>query len=269
MKTTSTVPATTAFAEDLFTKRVETFDCLGSDKVAKAFGLTLDQATVPAIPFTEEELKRARKLGQFLILHAPTTMQQLHSRLNNVLGDGKLLYDIDWYKGEQFYTTETTRLEWRLVGREVISGSTGQNYLSQTQVLADYVREHVYGSMELPAAYQAAIKEFEDRKDELERLADKDWKAGAEAMANLQLNRLFRGTPADTLFDVIAYFKVNGEYLLPNMYHWSASRSSRGNLVGLGFGGAGGVYVRGFDPRNSLDNLGVVFSRGAIPSLVS
>ena len=262
--TTASAVATPAFARKLYAH----WTFFGVPEVSKAFGLTLDPATIPVIPFTEEELARSRELGQFLILHTPITMQQLHDQSDNKLGRGKLFYDVDWYPQEPFYTSESTGLEWLLVSRDLIPGSTGRNYLEQTQVIADYVRKQVYADMEMPAAYQAAITELKSQKAALEKLRKSNWQKAAEALASLKLNRLFRGTPAQTLYNSVAYFKTNREYLLPGKYHWSALRSARGFLVYLGGGYPDGVRVHGYVPGVSFDGLGVVFSRSVATDLV-
>ena len=259
------VLATAAFARNLFART----DCIGPDEIKQAFGLEIN-ADIPPIPFTEDELTRARKLGQFLILYNRSiTMQQLHDRAKNKLGVGKLLYDTDWYSKEPFFTEETPALGWKLVGREVIPGSTSQNYLGQTEVLATYVTDQVFAGMKLPAVYKVALAEFEDSKAAIGKIVDSDWKKAAEELSELKLNQLFRGTPAETLYGYIAYFEINHEYLLPDMYHWTASRSSDGDLVRLGGGESDGVGVYDDDPRFSDSNLGVVFSRSVAPDLVS
>jgi hypothetical protein len=88
-------------------------DCLGAEAVEKTFGLKLESAKIPAIPFSATELERAKSLGQMLVLRAnkgpdgkPLTMQAMNNLLKEKYkkAGSKLLYDTDWYKGEEFYT---------------------------------------------------------------------------------------------------------------------------------------------------------------------
>ncbi|MFA6415866.1 MAG: hypothetical protein WCW56_00030 [Candidatus Paceibacterota bacterium] len=251
------------FARSLFVRGTE---CLGSDEIAKTFGVSVAPAPedIPPIPFTEEELMRARELGQFLILCGPVSMAEMNKVLDNKLCYGKLLYDTDWYQGENFYLQEKADWHWRLVTREVIPGSAGQNYLQQTRTIAKYLVDKVYVGQELPSRYAEAIAELDWCEDELTELMKSDWKKAAEQLVTLKLNQRFRETPAQVLWSVALFKKINHEYLLPSMYTWTNQRSSGGYLVHVGYADADGVRVYFYDPRNSDDCLGVRFSRSAL-----
>ena len=260
-----------SFARTLFLRGT---DCLGAPEVEQVLKVKLQN--VPPIPFTKAELTRARELGQFLILFVPKnssgeslTMKGLYEQLNNELGDGgKLLYEVSWYGGEVFFTTDpiVTEPTWKLVSREEIPDSASENYLGQTQAIVDYVIGQVYQGEELPTLYQEAITEFEARKADLEKLMESDWKAAAEQLAALKVNQLFRLSPGQTLYTIAVYEGVNHERLLAGMYSWSASRASGGGLVCVGNADRRAASVFGCDPRFSISNLGVVFSRSAVES---
>ncbi len=264
------VPATLAFAKELFTRGTDTF---GAEEISESFGIKLGE--FPVMPFSEAELRKARALGQYLILQvstaneeAPLTIQRMHKGFCNELGDGKLLYDTDWYAQELFFTEDVPRLGWRLVSREVIPGSTGEDYIDQTQALSDYLANEVYGGEKLPDAYQVAVDEFKNRKAELEIFRDNDWQKCAEELAGLQLNMLFREKPVEVLYGLIVQHEVNHDRLLSETYTWTPVRSSNGHLVHVGDRGADGVGVDSSDPRASASYLGVRFSRSA-PDLES
>src|SRR3989344_894887 len=131
-------------------------DCFGPDEVMAVFG-KLHQLQLPdeppPIPWSEEELVAARK-GEprsQLILVAPglTLEAMVKARGNKGPDGGKLLFSFDqpdcWYvkNQEAFFTSDVTSLkpEWRLVTTNIISGSTGKNYLEQTKMMADCLRE--------------------------------------------------------------------------------------------------------------------------------
>lgn len=248
-------------------------DCLDDLEVQKAFGITLDPNDIPPIPFTDDEIVYARQLGQFLVLFADKnpagqvlTMQGVDQICGGKLGDDPLLYDRGWYQGESFYTTDpiAPTPTWKLVGRDVIPGSTNKNYLDQTQVIVDYLTSEVYAGEELPAPYQVAIDEFNANKNRLAVLMGSDWQQSAKELAALQVNQLFRLSPGELLYVIALYDKVNHERLLEDTYSWTASRYASGSLVIVGYAGASGASVYGYGPRYSSGSLGVVFSRSGL-----
>src|SRR3989304_293049 len=63
-------------------------DFLGREAVKKAFGIDIPKAEIPAIPFSREDLERARELGQFLILRynkAPDGQPLSMKKMNDML----------------------------------------------------------------------------------------------------------------------------------------------------------------------------------------
>ncbi len=67
-------------------------EVMGPEEVKKAFGIEVPESEVPPIPFNETELKRAKELGQFLVLRVdktqdgqPLTMQKLMNNLKKIL----------------------------------------------------------------------------------------------------------------------------------------------------------------------------------------
>ena len=262
---TPVVGASLGFAKTLFTRGT---DCFGLSEVNQVFRINLNPESIPPIPFSEAELKRARELGQYLILQINTakdgeslTMKKIHNQFDNKLGDGKLLYDTDWYAKEPFFTEDIPGLGWKLVSREVIPGSMSKDYIGQTKSISDYLVNEVYEGEELPDVYQVAVDEFKNRKAELEELRDSDWKKCAEELVGLRLNILFREKPVEVLYSLIVQHEINHERLLSNTYTWTSVRSSNGNLVNVGNCDSNGVNVDNNEPRNSNDNLGVRFSR--------
>jgi hypothetical protein len=262
MKKQQTVkPASLDFAKRLFTRGT---DALGSAEISRAFR-SPSGVNIPDIPFSEEELKRARGLGQYLILQVntingkPCTIQSIKEMFNNVLGDGKLLYDTDWYSGESFYTTDTPRFGWALVSRDVILASVALDYLDQTQTIADYLVNEVYKEEELPVEYQAAVTEWNACK----KIRNSDWKKCAKGLAGLKLNTLFREKPVEVLYGLVVQHEINHERLLGDQYSWTNQRSSRGHLVSVGYCDSDGVYVSGDGPGVSDSDRGVRFFRSS------
>ncbi|MCD6149359.1 hypothetical protein J7J13_01060 [bacterium] len=195
-------------------KEVMGEEFFGFQEVEKAFGIRISPEDVPEIPFSREELERAKELSQFLVLRSdkapdgkPLTLQKINEILKGKVSDGsKLLYSDDgkgeiksdaWYKSEDFIKDETPRLSWALVSKEVIPNSTGKNYLQQTEEMLNYLKNQVFsarggsalgGKGEIPVIYQEAIDEFEKEKGEIEKLMFSDWKEAAEKLSNLKIN---------------------------------------------------------------------------------
>ncbi len=247
-------------------------DFLGPEQIKTAFGTSVEIGEIPPIPFSRTELEQAKELGQFLILRLPLTMKQIRESFGGKLSTGeKMLYASDettgeladdcWYKDETFYTEDTATAGWALVSKETISGSTNKNYLEQTDSIVVYLKNQVFGGETLPPKYQAAIDEFDARRDEITALIDSDWAKAAETLESLQITQLTRQSPAEAIYDLIVYFQNNDERLLPNTYTWTKRRASGGRLVCVGGFGAGGVRVDRSGPGGRYGDLGVSFSR--------
>jgi len=255
-------------------------EVLGPAEIEKALGLKLNLEEISKIPFPEKELKRAQELNQYLILRIKETpdgesltmqkMNEMKGREFVKKGKGKLLCNDDdkgglkddaWFKDKDFFTKDAPQLEWALASREVIPDSTGKNYLQQTETIINYLKNKVFKDEELPEIYQEAITEFESQKDTLAELIKNDWKKAAEKLENLKITQITRQSPAEALYDMLAYFQNNNEKLLKDKYTWTKRRNSDGKLVLLGSSDADGADVRSFMPDYSNDLLGVFFSR--------
>lgn len=249
-------------------------DFFGVEEVQNAFFDNIFPVErVPEIPWTAENLEAAKARGEFLILRIdktfggdPYTMEKMQGRLQphfNAAGvnKGKVLYDTDWYKDEDFFKKETPQPKWALVSKEVIPQSTNKNYLQQTERIAEYLRDVVYAGEELPDPYKVAIAEFNGKKAQIQGLMSSDWKEAARQLANLGLNRLTRQKPVETLYDTLVYFQNRDERLLENMYTWNNTRSSNGGLVLSGAFKPGGLGGSGGRPDYTYPYVGVVVSR--------
>ena len=244
-------------ADTLFRKNF-----FGPEAIRETFGFTLD--AIPAIPFSKQELQRAEKEGALLILQidkladgTPLTGEVVHQRFGKQQDGNKFLYDTDWYKDEDFFIKESPRSGWRLVTPELLPNSTSKNYYDQTQLLVSEVEALDRGYVD------DAVLEWSQKKDALKSLMDTDWKEASKQLAQLEINQLFRESFVEVMYRLKLVNQTWGKNLLPNKYTWTNSRTSDGDLVFVGFFGAGGARVDGDDPRDVNDNLGVSFSRGA------
>lgn len=244
-------------------------DVLGPEAVEKAFGIKINSAEVPSIPFSATELEKAKGLGQFLVLRAnrdldgnPLTMERMEGLLSARFEgrDEKVLYDTDWYKDEKFFTEETPVMKWALTSKEVIPDSTNKNYLEQTETIISYLNQAFPGGA-LPKEFQEAIEEFNGKRSEIEGLIDSDWKEAAARLEALKITELTRQKPVEALYDLIMYRENNEQRLLENIYTWTKRRRSDGRLVYVGGFESDGVGVGADGPGHRSDYLGVSFSR--------
>lgn len=247
---------------------------LGPDTIEKTFGFKLDEQDIPRIPFSEEELEIAWKLGQFLVLRVDKTpkkepltmlkMDEIVSKKCEETGKGgKVLYDqdIDWVMKSDFYTKETPRKGWALTSISVLEESTDKNYHAQTQYLADYIQNEIYQSKEMPSEYIEALKEWEVKKEGLKKLMGEDWKRAVKELGQLRINQLTRRTPVEILLDDLLYSEQNGEYLLNNRYDWTWCLNSGGEMVAVGDFDGDGLDLDYHELKDSFSYLGVCLSR--------
>jgi midasin (ATPase involved in ribosome maturation) len=237
-------------------------DFIGPVEIKAAFGTAVETEDVPTIPFSMVELKQAEELGQMLILRQPLTMQQIGEALGDKVKDeGKVFYDTDWYKEEKFFTEELAQAGWALVSKEVVPDSTDKNFLDQTDLMVDYLKNQVFKGVELPAVYQEAIDEYLAKRTDIATTMSSDWQKAAGMLESLQITELTRQSPSEALYDLVAYFQNNDERMLPDKYSWTKRRYSDGRLVYVGHFGSGGVHVSWRRPGRSASLLGVSFSR--------
>ena len=240
-------------------------DFLGPDAVKSAFNIEMEE--IPEIPFTKEELERAKELNQQLILYVdktpdgkPLTGEKLLELTDNKTADGKKLLSPDWYKKEDFFTKEAPRAGWKLISKETIPDSTSKNYVEQTEEIVSYLEGKVFKGESLPEEYQKAVDEFNAKKKELKKLTNSNWQKAAAELENIEITKLTRETPIEVLYRLALNERENKKRLLGN-YTWTPRRSSIGGLVRVGDFDSHGVDVRNYEPDDSGDDLGVSFSR--------
>ena len=245
----------------------------GPKEVEKTFGVRLRE--VPEIPFSVEELERAEKMGQMLVLRVDKTEDgkpMSLSAMNGILATrwekekkGGLLNTADGWRdavtGEKDFAEVAPRSGWALVSKDLLPESTSKNYIEQTEVIVKALREKAFKDIDLPEEYEEAIREFEANKDRLTKLMSENWEQAAKELSELKINQLARQSIQETIYDLAIYYDTRDKRLLPDRYAWSNSRSRYGNLVDLGHFGAEGVNGREWEPDRRNGNVGVSLSR--------
>ena len=233
---------------------------IGPDEVGKVFGVTFENT--PKIPFSKEDLEKAKELNQFLILRydelpngRPITAQELQSRFR--IDQGRLVHSEYM---ERLSSEETPRLGWSLTSKELIPNSTSKNYLQQTDELIAYLKTNIFPEA-MPQKYQAGIDTFEKKKSKLEALMSSDWREAAKQLSELEITHLTRRNAVEITYDLSLIQQTTGKRLLAKQWDWTSSRDASGNLVDVGNFNAAGASVDGFTPDNADSALGSVFSR--------
>ena len=247
-------------------------DVLGPEAVEATFGFSPED--IPPIPFSVQELERAKELNQFLELRVdktadgePLDMVKMHGLLQpefTAANQGKILnsygQDNSWYRNEDFLK-DVPRASWVLVSKDVIPSSLSKNFLQQTEVIANYLKTDIFKDQEIPEAYKEAIEEFEAKKAGIQAILTSDWQEAAKQLSELKLNQLTRQLPVETMYDFLMYFKNNKKRLLESKYTWTYRRVSDGRLVRFGLADAVGANVYRWTPDDADGYLGVAFSR--------
>ncbi len=243
----------------------------GPKEVEKAFGVRLEE--VPGIPFSAEELERAEKLGQMLVLRVDKNaegqpmslgaMNEIFEEKWKKAGKGGLLSSPDGWESfiKESYSKDAPRMGWALVSKEVMPASLSKNYIEQTEVIVASLKKDVFGGLGVPEVYKEAIEEFESKKAKLTKLMDEDWQEAARQLSALKITQLTRQNIPETIYDLAIYYDTHNKRLLSNTYSWSSSLSPDGDLVRLGRFGSGGVGGGGWGPDDRDDDVGVSLSR--------
>ncbi len=249
-------------------------DFIGPEEVQRTYGRKVTEKELAQLlkPVTVEMLARGRELGAILSLRTgrtgdgkPITGQWMRQTLEPRLKEerkGRIFYNTDLYDKMDFFTQDGPRHDLALAftTKNVIDGSTDVNYLEQTKSLVDFLQRKVFADQTLQPAYQDAITQFKNQKEELEQLLARDWRQAAAKLSQLAINQLARRTFPEAVYDWATYLQNTGTRLLPNNWDWTTSRASDDSLVDFGHSDADGAYVAGWAPDFSAPRLGVCAS---------
>lgn len=195
----------------------------GMNDLKKVFPDLLEWLYNPVIPFSREDLLKAKEQNEILILcldgidGKPLTMRHLNELVQKEYDKkdlGKFIYDTEWYEKEDFYCKETMQFGWKLISRECIPDSKNKTFSEQDDLIKKYPEYKRATALEV--TYLIAVHILSDEKHE--RLFEKE-------------------------------------------YFWTSYATPDGDLVFVGYANRGGVLVYGFYRGYSSVNLGVCLSR--------
>lgn len=204
-------------------------EVVGAEEVQSVLGpaYRADAARAATVPFPARELERARDLG-FLLIHrvaavgtAPVTLQWLIRKFPAAF-DPQLLQKMGYaLKGEWGIELDP------VAEQEVCCGDWA---LVQRTPLADSLN-----------------RTFDDQTDALRQFAGRHGWDG----------RTRRRTAIEIAFDLVVFWQVRGERLLPNCWDWSSTRAVDGGLINTGNFTDRGMQVLAYSQGIRHGTLGV------------
>ncbi len=128
----------------------------GPEEVKQIWNVDLKE--VPAIPYSQEDLEKAKEMGMYLILCidqdaqgnalSSKRMEELKQADFIAQDKGKIFYNKDWYKNEDFFTKETPPAKWTLTSENILPNSNSKDYIEQTALLRDKLKEEGWLTLE-------------------------------------------------------------------------------------------------------------------------
>ena len=243
---------------------------LGPEEIATAFGFEIEESEIPPIPYSREELEKAKELGEQLILRVshdnegnPMTMKRINEIMETRMDpktEGKFLYDTGSYKDEEFYKNDPLKTEWRLVGSSFVpdvsspmniegnytKDTTNNNYIHQTRLLREYIKSiggDILTEEEEEECSDENLKKLSEqmgvdwRSQEITNKGkyEKNWPEVGRQLAKLQINQNHRRSATEIIYDRVLSLKNLGEpSILENNYERSNALSSFGFIVTIG-----------------------------------
>lgn len=261
-------------------------DFYGAEAIKNAFGIELKN--IPEIPFTKEDLEKAKELKQILVLYAdktpdgePLTGEKIFDLLDNKTSDGNNFLTNepefnrkDDRRKDHLFDKNTSRNGWKLVSKGLTPGSENKDYFNQTLFLADYLKEKVFKDKIIPLEYKRAIKELNLKKETISSgfytksrspyHNSFEHKNAVEELANLAINKITRESSVEIVYRMALCERQDKKMIL--LGKWAAtsdySFNSAGNIY-IAYVGApsGEANLHGWGATVKGDEDGFCFSR--------
>lgn len=261
-------------------------DFLGPKQTGEAFNGMLG-FEIPEIPFSQEDLERARGLNQFLILRTDKTSDGERLSINKMeemlqdnftkRGIGRIIQDRSWGRAfinlnKEAFMEKAPRNGWGLTSKDVIT----KRYFFDDQIeeLLEYLKK-VF-SENFPKNYKEAVEDFKRKQYQIEELS-KDYtslyaqreqvKELFPALRRLPLLQLTVPTPSEIVYDSLVYFQNNNQRLLENKSAITLEDTSEfGKITAMimisNFNEKGITITKGGWPENATSESNhILFSR--------
>jgi hypothetical protein len=203
-------------------------DVIGPQEIQRVFGVSAAAATgtTATVPFSTQQLQRARAEGELLIL-----------RLSRAGGEALTLRQLIRLFPSAFDPTYLRKMGYQLKSEWGI----------EVEPLA---------SEETCAERWALV-----RKEPLLQTCNLSYEEQEEVMAGTAGRGVRRRSATETAFDLVAYHGSRGRRLLYDSWDWSSSRTADGGYLNVGHFDDKGMQVFSFSPGVRHGKLGVCPNR--------
>jgi hypothetical protein len=250
-----------------FAREILGQDALGPDQIEQAFGPTFDRDKIPIIPFTIEDLERAKELNQFLILRSRTigntaaTIRNLDSEVERRASPylRKLFRNPQNYSNETFFRLDTPLPVWSIAAKMDVSSTGTGDYLERTTELINYIVRTEFKDRHLPRHINDAINQFEGKKAKIFEELTTDPRHAALELEQLKINKFFGISPVEVAYDVAVQSIVNSQYIYQAGV-WTNRRVAGGKIVALNSFTNSGSDILLLEPARQ-QTIGMGFSR--------
>lgn len=249
-------------------KEIMEDDFMGPEDIGKTFGPFVKPEKVPNIPFTKNQLEKAKELGQFLILRVDKYKDRKSSEekpfnVSSMLYWSNIANSLD-YNGVKIDISETPRPGWALVEKDFVPFTANLNYMEQLKRSVEHLKRQV--GKDYAGSYDEAVKEFEDQEmaivEEIGKGAPSE--EILRKIMSLKASKLLMPSFTEAAYDMIMYCKKNG---VDNMLGDSGGEVVTRSLAKDGVGAIGvsfdkdTITLSGVGIGRRSINSGFLFSR--------
>lgn len=259
-----------SFQKEIFWSKIEqaqeaigTENFIGPEQIHEFIPINFDD--VPKIPYSIEELKKAKEQGIMLVLRLDTdekgkklTGLRLNGILSPHLKPGHKLFQNTDFWSESFFTTEVCRPGWKLVTQEVLKTSVGKNLIVQTRMLRDKAKsEGILSVEDEQECSNEVLDQFLTDLWSLTRRSD-----AMKRLSQLAVNQKYRPTFIESLWDTVLSSYILKKNRLARTSLVTSTTSSDGTFVSLGHVSSFGINVDQFTwADDNVKTIGTVFTR--------
>lgn len=267
----------------------------GEREIKEVFGFEISQSEIPPIPYSIEQLKQAKKLGESLILRIshdakgnPMTLQTMNENVPSITNwakDRNLFYrGGSWYQDLDFIKKDSLKTEWKLVGGSPVSDSVskkdkkrkgiknlgGENYAHQTRLLREYLKS--VGSLTESEEQECSDEVLRQLSEQM----DMDWDSHQVAessrsiskiqsdklmevsrkLVELQININHRRRPVEIVYDRMLFEEREKNNKGAGKNEVS-NTFSKGGIVQVSYSDREGARFQGYFPDSSSDTISV------------
>lgn len=236
----------------------------GPEKIKKAFDLDV---SAPEVPFSAEELKLAKNKKQVLVLvPSGLSIENFNQMLLGKVKGQKIFYDYNlekqvfqkkrWYVSENFWTDTTSKAYWLLLSKAMIG--MDKDYRAQTDEIVRYLKTQYPDTATMPLRYKQALVQYEPLKKKLKTLIEEgeDKKEADSLLNQLELNRLCRLNPFETVYCLVLIYQSGEERLLTEKKTLTSGFCCEKMRIILGYFDTEGMEISRDDTESSDEETG-------------